>query len=96
MRKYIQQKRALTFSLSTSSSPTKIITADSYNGPTSNTAGPAATVSSETVVLHPVNTTYVCPEMGAVPFGAVGTVRVKPPSTAVALWNSISKRSPID
>lgn len=67
-------------------------TADIYSGPTSNTAGPAATVSSVTVVLQPVSTTYVWPEIGAVPFGAVGTVTVKPPSTAVALQCSISKR----
>ena len=64
-----------------------------YNGPTSNAAGPAATVSSVTVVLQPVNTTYVWPEIGAVPLGAVGTVRVKPPSMAVALRNSISEHS---
>ena len=60
-----------------------------HKGPTSNAAGPAATVSSVTVVLQPVSTTYVWPEMGAVPLGAVGTVRVKPPSTAVALWNGL-------
>ena len=64
-----------------------------HNGPTSNAAGPAATVSSVTVVLQPVSTTYVWPEMGAVPLGAVGTVRVKPPSTAVALWDGISANS---
>ena len=78
------------FSLTTSLSSTTTAT-DTYSGPTSNAAGPAATVSSETVVLHPVKTTYVCPEIGAVPFGAVGTVRVKPPSMAVALRHLISK-----
>lgn len=81
------------FKLTASLSPITITTADTYNGPTSNAAGPAATVSSETVVLHPVNTTYVCPEIGAVPFGAVGTVRVKPPSMAVALHDLVSQRS---
>ena len=30
--------------------------------------------------------------MGAVPLGAVGTVRVKPPSTAVALPNGLESR----
>lgn len=72
------------FSLSLSQ-PHPVHPPPTYNGPTSNTAGPAAVVSSVTVVLQPVSTTYVWPEMGAVPFGAVGTVRVKPPSTAVAL-----------
>ena len=48
-------------------------------------------MSSVTVVLQPVSTTYVWPEIGAVPFGAVGTVTVKPPSTAVALCNTIRK-----
>ena len=61
-----------------------------HNGPTSKTAGPAAIVSSVTVVLQPVNTTYVWPEMGAVPLGAVGTVREKPPSTGVALYTDVS------
>ena len=46
-------------------------------------------------MLHPVSTTYVWPEIGAVPFGAVGTVRVKPPSTAVALRHqSVSIKNP--
>lgn len=55
-----------------------------YRGPTSKTAGPAATVSSVTVVLQPVRTTYVWPLIGALPSGAVGTVTVKPPVVAVA------------
>lgn len=43
-------------------------------------AGPATTVSSVTIVLQPVRTTYDCP---LTPFG---TATVKPPETGVATW----------
>ena len=42
-------------------------------------AGPARILSSVKVALEVVKTTYVRPLIGAYPFGAAGTVALKPP-----------------